>query len=590
MQIKKKFDHLNFLKLGLAISIFSIGYLITMFYFQINELIENHKRIVTINTLSNNFLTLESEIDHDIYFTQSQLLNINIATQNTVLDNKYIEEFIQENKILNELDDKFSEKVKETKALLVDYLNHKNQLITSLSISNTSRFNHSVYKLQQNTTNFNELLVKKTNIYNNNNQKLISQTNTSGFLIALISLVIFVLSYVKMNENLLELKKINDEVVFMNQTLNNAEMVAGFGSWKVNIEENKYILSDNFYRLLGVEPKGFESSLANILRFIHPEDREMVQKLHANSFGTKESTSISYRYLLADGTIKHMLSVGQFLNNPKGQLIKIGVNQDITDLMKKSIELEDKNSKLTAMNSDLESFNNIVSHDLQEPLRKIQMFISRIESSEFKETASENTIGYFNKIKLSAQRMQNLMTDLVDYSRTIKDDRIFEQVELNTIFEEILEELSLRIEEKNATIFIDNLPTVLGTRFQIQQLFVNLISNALKYVKSDVAPIISIRLEIFNNAIVNEKTISSNDFHKITVSDNGIGFEQKYADKIFMLFKRLETDQSYQGTGLGLAICKKIVDNNNGYITAEGIPNQGSVFTVYLPKLTSLNV
>ena len=160
---------------------------------------------------------------------------------------------------------------------------------------------------------------------------------------------------------------------------------------------------------------------------------------------------------------------------------------------------------------------------------------------------------------------------------------------MNTVFEEIIEELSLTIEEKNAHISIDHLPTVLGTRFQIQQLFINLVSNALKYVKSDVSPIITIKVEEFNTEIVNKKSISSNDYHKITVSDNGIGFEQQHADKIFMLFKRLETDQTYKGTGLGLAICKKIVDNNNGLITAVGVPGNGSVFTVYLPKTTNLS-
>ena len=256
--------------------------------------------------------------------------------------------------------------------------------------------------------------------------------------------------------------------------------------------------------------------------------------------------------------------------------------------MKKSKELEDKNAKLIIINSELESFNNIVGHDLQEPLRKIQMFISRIESKEFLETSSETTVGYFSKIKLAAQRMQNLMTDLVNYTRTVKADRIFEQVDLNEIFGEITEELSLIIEEKQAKISIDQLPTILGTRFQIQQLFINLVSNALKYVKPDVRPVIDVRLVHFDNEIVNGKRIDALDYYKITVSDNGIGFEQKHADKIFLLFKRLETDESYKGTGLGLAICKKIVDNNNGLITAVGIPDKGSVFTVYLPKRMNL--
>jgi PAS domain S-box-containing protein len=387
-----------------------------------------------------------------------------------------------------------------------------------------------------------------------------------------------------MNGDVNKLKKVNDDLLFLNKTLSNAEMIAGFGSWKVNVFKNTYHFSDNFYRLIGVMPNEFDAELNNVMDYIHPEDREEVLKQHKESFVTEKNSTIVYRYLLSDGTIKHMESVGKFMHNAKGELVKIGVNRDVTELMKKSTELEEKNEKLISINSELESFNNIVGHDLQEPLRKIQMFISRIESNEFKETASETTVLYFEKIKTSAQRMQNLMTDLVDYTRTIKGDRIFERIDLNLILEEIIDELSSTIEEKNAIITVDNLPSIVGTRFQIQQLFTNLISNSLKYLTPYVTPIIRVQLENFNKEVVNDKFIFGKDYYKITVTDNGIGFEQKYADIIFMLFKRLATDLSYEGTGLGLAICKKIVDSNNGLITANGVPNVGSIFSIYLPK------
>ena len=586
----RKINTLNWLKIALGISIFSIGYLVTMFYFQVNDLHNKHNQVQEYYKLSNALSKFEISIELESNYLNNQEVNINYAPKNkhnkTDLYTLYLKKHENNPNFATDYTPYFN----TIKASFKSYLIAKNQ-----SVKNFSRIDFktiliaSTLDVINNSKTFSEQVEFKNNLLNDNYEKLILQTKISGFLIAFISFLLFILSYIIMNENMIRLRKSNHEILFMNETLSNAEMVAGFGSWKVNIAENSYFISDNFYRMVGLKPKECVASLEKIMSFIHPDDQADVLKLHQNSLQSKENTTISFRFILPDGSVKYIVSHGKFLHNSKGELVKIGVNQDITDLMKKSKELEEKNVKLSAINSELESFNVIVSHDLQEPLRKIQMFISRIENNEFKETASENTIGYFNKIKLSAQKMQNLMTDLVDYSRTIKDDRIFEQVELNTIFEEILEELSLRIEEKNATIFTDNLPTVLGTRFQIQQLFVNLISNALKYVKSDVAPIISIRHEVFNNAIVNEKTISSNDYHKITVSDNGIGFEQKYADKMFMLFKRLETDQSYQGTGLGLAICKKIVDNNNGYITAEGIPNQGSVFTVYLPKLTSFD-
>jgi signal transduction histidine kinase len=415
----------------------------------------------------------------------------------------------------------------------------------------------------------------------------IDTSKTSGFLIALISFVIFVLAYVKMNEDLYHLQKRNDEIVFINETLNNAERVAGFGSWKLNTAENKFILSDNFYRLLDEKPQAFPPSLDKLIEYIHPEDKEIVLKTHQESLKSLSDATIMYRNILKDGTIKHMMSVSKFLNNSKGELVKIGVNQDITALIKNSKALEEKNERLISINSELESFNNIVGHDLQEPLRKIQMFISRIEGSEFKHTAPETTLQYFDKIKSSAQRMQNLMKDLVDYTRTIKGERIFEYVDLNEIMTETLDELSFVIEEKNAQVTVSHLPNVLGIKFQLQQLFINLISNSLKYSKPNTIPIIQVQHENFVEDFVNEKLISANDFFKITFIDNGIGFEQQYADKIFMLFKRLQTDLSYSGTGLGLAICKKVVSSNNGFISAAGIPNVGAVFSVYLPKKNS---
>jgi signal transduction histidine kinase len=217
-------------------------------------------------------------------------------------------------------------------------------------------------------------------------------------------------------------------------------------------------------------------------------------------------------------------------------------------------------------------------------LLKIQIFISRIESQEFLESSAESTLEYFNRIKSTAKRMQNLMSDLVDYTRTVKGDRVFEQVHLNAIFEDIKEELAFTIEEKNAKIFIDEMPVVLGTQFQIQQLFINLISNAVKYVRFEVNPIIFIKLENFTPDLVKDCKVSNKEYYKITVTDNGIGFDQQYADKVFMLFKRLETDYNYKGTGLGLAICKKIVENHGGFIIADGKPNMGAVFTIYMSK------
>lgn len=588
MNFLKKVDHLKLLQLALGISIFSTGYLITMFYFQMKDLKDFKHRIVQHNNASLNILHFETDLERDFFYLQNQN-NFDFNTgSHTKIDRNYVKSFFEKNSIITSDPLNFYNS-NQTKALIEKYLSLRNNYVVSKSQLDLKKVQEVQNELIEDIENQAIFLKNVVQESDQKYDKLIDSSKTSGILIALISLVVFVLAYVKRNEDLYKLQKINDEIIFINQTLGNAEKVAGFGSWKINTVENRYIFSDNFYQLIGEEPKSFEPSLESIMDYIHPDDRADVLRSHLESMDTKETSTVMYRYLLKDGTIKHIVTVGKFLHNAKGELVKIGVNQDITELMQKSRQLEDKNLKLIAINSELESFNNIVGHDLQEPLRKIQMFISRIESKEFLETSSATTVAYFDKIKSSAQRMQNLMTDLVNYTRTIKGDRVFEPVNLSEIFDEITEELSLIIEEKQAEITIDQLPIIFGTRFQIQQLFTNLISNALKYVKPDISPVIEIRLENFTTDTVNDKLVSTNDFHKIAISDNGIGFEQAHADKIFMLFKRLETDHSYKGTGLGLAICKKIVDNNNGFITARGIPGQGSVFTVYLPKHINSN-
>jgi signal transduction histidine kinase len=584
MTFLKNIDYLKMIQFAMGISIFSIGYLITMSYFQVHNLKEYKQLIVFYNNANVNMLHLELEIQRDSYLTQDELLNQNILFQKENQDTLNINSFFEKKSNVKEVDSEIIQAKSEIKNLIKRYQDAKIQLFKKESNGNVRTFNLAVIALRNRMTNYIDYLESKVSLCDSNYEQLISSSKNSSFLIVLISLVLFILSYAKMNGDVNKLKKVNDDLLFLNKTLSNAEMIAGFGSWKVNVFKNTYHFSDNFYRLIGVMPNEFDAELNNVMDYIHPEDREEVLKQHKESFVTEKNSTIVYRYLLSDGTIKHMESVGKFMHNAKGELVKIGVNRDVTELMKKSTELEEKNEKLIAINSELESFNNIVGHDLQEPLRKIQMFISRIESNEFKETASETTVLYFEKIKTSAQRMQNLMTDLVDYTRTIKGDRIFERIDLNLILEEIIDELSSTIEEKNAIITVDNLPSIVGTRFQIQQLFTNLISNSLKYLTPYVTPIIRVQLENFNKEVVNDKFIFGKDYYKITVTDNGIGFEQKYADIIFMLFKRLATDLSYEGTGLGLAICKKIVDSNNGLITANGVPNVGSIFSIYLPK------
>lgn len=452
-------------------------------------------------------------------------------------------------------------------------------LKTKLKISSeiTSKIRNKVYRIRDHE-------VSRLKIHNINHRYDIETSTITAFSLTILTLVVLLFSLSKVNHDFKEVTKLNNDLRFSNQIADNAERVAGISHWKINMVTGTYFYSDNFYRLLGLEPNAFSTNLDNYLPYIHPEDLPEAVRQHEESLKNRTPTNLIYRIIRPNGEIRYINSVGDFTHNAKGELVKIGVSYDITDQQNSRTTLEEKNKTLLAINAELESFNQIVSHDLQEPLRKIQMFISRIESGEM-QTISEKGQDYFLKIKTSANRMQNLMMDLVNYSRTIKGNKIFDKTDLNEVLADVIQELSFNIEEKNAVINTEPLPTIKVITFQIHQLFVNLIANSLKYSKNGVSPIIHVKTEKIKDAeVIEGTTITDKKYYKFIVSDNGIGFKQEFSEKIFILFKRLETEGEYTGTGLGLAICKKIVENHNGFIKADSVPNKGSVFTFYLPK------
>lgn len=426
--------------------------------------------------------------------------------------------------------------------------------------------------------------ISNLKIHNINHRFDVEKSSITAFSLTIIVLMVLLFSLNKVNFDYRKLQHLNRNLRFANQISDNAEKVAGISHWKINMVNGKYFFSDNFFRIFGLEPKSISQNLENFLKFIHPDDLAACLKTHEDSLKNLTPTSQIYRIIRADGEIRYINSVGDFTTNSNGELVKIGVSYDITEQQNSKFILEEKNTNLIAINAELESFNQIVSHDLQEPLRKIQMFISRLEGGEI-DNVSDTGKDYFTKIKMSANRMQNLMMDLVDYSRTIKENKVFDKIELNEVLDNVVQELAINIEEKNAEIIIKKLPKIKAIPFQIQQLFVNLIANSLKYTKDDVSPIIKIYTGKIKNAeTINGTEVTDKKYYKILVSDNGIGFRQEFSEKIFVLFKRLETEASYTGTGLGLAICKKVVENHNGFIKAKGIPDKGATFTIYLPK------
>ena len=268
-----------------------------------------------------------------------------------------------------------------------------------------------------------------------------------------------------------------------------------------------------------------------------------------------------------------------------GETAFIAFLRDITKQKQNLLDLENKTKQLERSNAYLEDFAHAASHDLQEPLRKILTFADRLKNN-LKKHLTESDSKYFERLEASASRMQLLVDDLLEFSRVSDKDQEVEAVDLNVNVENALEELELLIEEKEATVTTGSLPVIKGNRRQLFQLFQNLIGNSLKYNRPGVPPKIDIRAQTVKGSdapIELPTTHGENMFHLIEIEDNGIGFEQAHAQKIFEVFRRLHGKAEYAGTGVGLAIASKVISNHNGFIWATGKPEVGAVFHILLP-------
>jgi signal transduction histidine kinase len=247
-------------------------------------------------------------------------------------------------------------------------------------------------------------------------------------------------------------------------------------------------------------------------------------------------------------------------------------------------ELRLKNEELIRSNADLEQFAYVSSHDLQEPLRKIRAFGDRL-AHKFRDVLGDDGIGYIEVMQSAASRMQVLINDLLKFSRLSRDPEKFKQVKLNHIIEECLNDLDITIEQETASIHVSDLPAIDCIPGQMRQLFQNLLSNALKFHKKGESPVVHIDADIRTGRSLPgvSPVLAHHRFCRITVRDHGIGFNEQYLDKIFVVFQRLHGRLEYQGTGIGLAVCKKIVDNHHGFITATSSENEGATFIIILP-------
>lgn len=254
-----------------------------------------------------------------------------------------------------------------------------------------------------------------------------------------------------------------------------------------------------------------------------------------------------------------------------------GLTQKVAE---RTHDLQLYSEELSRSNRELEDFAFVASHDLQEPLRKIQAFGDRLESS-FSQNLGEQGLDYLTRMRNAAHRMSALINDLLDFSRISTRGRDFSATDLNTVISSVLDDLEIAIQESNAQFTIEPMPTIQADHSQLQQLFLNLLSNAIKFRNADVAPAINITIAPHQPNVMQQDICAT--WYAITLTDNGIGFAEEYAEKIFTPFQRLHGRSEYKGTGIGLAVCRRIVERHRGLISASATLGAGATFTIILP-------
>lgn len=278
------------------------------------------------------------------------------------------------------------------------------------------------------------------------------------------------------------------------------------------------------------------------------------------------------------------------LRDTRDLLVKeIAIRKDAQENLEEKVnlrtaELLQKNRELELSNHELQQFSWVVSHDLKEPLRKIGTFVKLLGERCLNE--EPNGPFYVQRTILAAERMNNLIEDLLSFSRLSAEPQ-FETFDLNEVINEVATDLEYAFEQKEGKLNIQtDLPQIIGVESQFRQVFQNLISNALKFVNDEVKPEITITADRIDTPDFEAPSSKLGNYHRITIKDNGIGFEEQYKEKIFTIFQRLHNKETYEGTGIGLAITKKIIEKHNGLIVSQSNPGEGATFIIILPITT----
>ncbi len=378
------------------------------------------------------------------------------------------------------------------------------------------------------------------------------------------------------------------------ELMQEAEGILKFGFWMWDVVTDKLFWTKGMYHLLGYDDMDDVTPTRSLLTDLIMKDEhylEFEKRLQENQL--KESYRLKYQLKTTKGNIITVSEHGRVENDEHGKIIRVvGLTRDISiqeQSMKGLAEyekiLENKIEELNKSNLELEEFAYVASHDMQEPLRKISTFGQRLQTN-FSDKLGNDGNMFLSRMLGASENMRKLIDNLLEFSKVSRNKQPYEEIDLNRILNEVLDDLDMRIAETDAEISVDPpLPVIEAIPSQMRQLFFNLLQNAIKFRKKDTKLVIKITNRELND--IERKTYQLTDEHTyfmITVSDNGIGFEQQYAERIFQLFQRLEGKSEYPGTGIGLSICRKIVTNHSGLIFAESEPAKGTLFSIILPQ------
>lgn len=365
-----------------------------------------------------------------------------------------------------------------------------------------------------------------------------------------------------------EQKRIRNE-----ERLKESQALAKLGHWELNFETGVALWSDEACRIYGLPIENNLHTFENWLSFIYSDDMEVVMSAIEAVQISKGDLELNHRILLHDGSIKHIASKTIFEYDETGKIPVglYGVVFDITAKKDAEIKLKQKAMELVQSNAELEQFAYAVTHDLQEPLRMVTSFLGQLEK-KYDSLLDDKGKQYIHFAVDGAKRMRQIIIDMLEYSKVGKISEECLDVDLNEVINGINILLSNQINDKKAIIQYENLPIVRSNKTPIQQVFQNLIANGLKYSAEGVNPHIKI------------DAIEELDHWTLSVSDNGIGINEEYFEKIFVIFQRLHTRDEYAGTGIGLATTKKIVEHLGGRIWLQSEEGKGSVFYFTLPK------